>query len=89
MADSRLAGQSDEVLSDGSPNRRLAALNTESLTDATSPTRQLAALNTESLNNASNGSPVRQFGGISIEVLVPARLGYTGWGPPIKSPAWN
>jgi hypothetical protein len=57
MADARLGAQSDEVLSDGSPSRQLAAISAESLTNASNgaPTRQFAALSVEVLVPARLG----------------------------------
>lgn len=89
MADARLGAQSDEALSDGSPERRLAAISAESITNSGgAPSRQLAAISVESVTNAANGSPSRQLSAISVEVLVPARLAFVGWGTPIRSSSW-
>lgn len=89
MANSQLGAQSDEALTNASPSKQLAALAVESLTGAaTTPSRQLAAISVESLTNSS-GPVSRQLAAISVEVLVPARLGFIGWGTPIKSFSWS
>lgn len=88
MADARLAAVTAEAVTDGTPSRQLAAVSAEALTDATAPSRQLAAVSVETLSD-SDGPPERRLSAISVEVLVPARLVFVGWGTPIKTPTWS
>ena len=87
MADARLAAISSETLSDGSPERRLAAVSVEALGDSASvPERRLAAVSVEALGDG-NGPPERRLAALTIEVLTPARIAqpFVGWGTPIAT----
>lgn len=90
MADARLGAQSSEALTDGVPERRLAAVSAEALsTNGAAPERRLAAVSMESLTNAANDTPERRLAALSVEVLVPVRLTFVGWGIPVKSNTWS
>ena len=87
MADARLGAQSSEVLSDGLPARRLAAMSIEALSaNAAAPDRRLAAMSSEVLTTSV--APDRRLGSMSVEVLVPAKLKFVGWGVPVSTPTW-
>ena len=89
MADARLSAQSDEALTDGAPNRRLSAISAESLTtNSTTPVRNRSAISAASLTGAETITQ-RSLSGLSIEVLVPAKLTFVGWGTPVNSPTWS
>jgi hypothetical protein len=84
-----LGAISAEALSDASPIRRLAAISAESLTDSASiPSRQLGAISAEAITDSAT-PPKRQLAAVTVEVLVPSKLGYVGWGTPIKSLSWS
>lgn len=87
MADARLAGISSEVLSDGSPERRLAALNIEAIGNSAGiPERRVAALSLEAISNSA-GPTERRLSALTLEVLTPARIArpFVGWGWPIST----
>lgn len=89
MASAQLGAQSDEVLSDGTPNKQLAGISAESLTDsASAPSRQLGAVGAEAITDSAT-PPQRQIGAMSVEVLVPSKLTFVGWGTPINTPQWS
>ena len=89
MADARLGAQSNEVVTNGLPDRRLAAIGADVLTtQETTPSRQLGAVSNDVLSTAA-AVPQRQLGAISVEVLVPARFGFVGWGIPVRTSTWS
>lgn len=64
----------------------LVGITAEGLVDAT-PAQQLAGISAEALTNA-NGVPSRQLVAITVEVLVPAKFPFVGWGTPTNHRTW-
>jgi hypothetical protein len=88
MASAQLGSQSDEVLTDATPPRQLAAISADALTNNdTVPSRQLSAIAADTLTTAAT-IPQRRLGVVTVEVLVPSRLTFAGWGSPINTPLW-
>lgn len=88
MADARLGAQADEAVTDGTPSRRLGAVAADALTThASTPSRRLGAIANDTLTTAAT-VPQRRLAAASVEVLVPARLSFVGWGSPINAPSW-
>lgn len=67
---------------------RLGAVSSEALYSVTSAGRRLAGVSAEVVTNSA-GPTYRRLGSVTVEVLVPARLAFIGWGVPVKSRTWS
>lgn len=83
MAEARLAALGLEAASDGLPERRLAAIATEVITDSVGiPSKRLSAISLETITDSA-GPNGRRLSALSIEVLTPAQFVFVGWGLPL------